>query len=283
MNHRFLILTLLAGVLSAVNVQAQNKDLGALSVVPDKKGENPMPPAGPQDSEAVVKDGLSITLAPAKAVFKAKEPLAFVITLKNVSKEPFMLFDADWAMGYALAIESATASGPWEAHPTFEVQRLPTTASLSKVVQPGATLEIKLPLDKYAYAFTGPQNMTPRPLPYLDPGKYRIRAKHQFIANPVLFLWPHKHWLGKLAAKPVEFTVAADTPDLGPVINKGLPDTLNGLSITVKPARTSFVLKEQLSFTVSFKNVSKKTLLLYDIDETMGYKIEFNGFPACGP
>jgi len=291
--NRFLAVGLAVAVMTTALVIAGTRLIGATApqgpaplvpdkLVPDKKGEKPMPPAVPPISQPVEKNGLSITIAPMKAEFAAKEPLGFVITLKNVSKEAFMLFDADWPLGYALEIIAADG-GPWLPDPSFEVKRMPAAAAQSKTMQPGAVLEIKLPLDKHGYNFGGNQNMLPRPREFLDPGKYTIRARHQFTANKVAFAYPHKHWAGKLATNPVEFTIAAQKPAADV---KGAPDSVNGLSISVKSAKAIYKEndpKDLLTFTVTFKNVSNKTLLLYNIDETMGYKVEFNRVPAGGP
>ena len=257
--------------------------LASVSFVPDKKGENPMPPAVPQVSEAVAQDGLSITIAPAKAVFLAKEPLAFVVTFKNVSKEPFMLFDANAALRYELTFRGVPMGDPWVPVLPTDILRPPFLEGLSKELQPGAAREIKL-LGGIQLGYRGPNDSTPFGRPNLDAGKYSVSLTRKFTGNPALLLWPHRHWVGTLTTKPVEFTVAVyKEPEIAPVINEGLPDSLNGLSIAVKPAKAAYDMKEPVSFTVSFKNVSKKTLLLYNINDTMGYKIEFNGRPTAAP
>ena len=248
---------------------------------PEKKEEKPMPPAVPLISEAVEKDGLSITLAPAKAVFGAKEPLAFVVTLKNESKEPFMLFDADWSRRYSLEIKNVADGGPWL--PTApEIRQLPVVDSVSKLLKPGATLEIKLPLDDYLYAFGGNQNMLPRPLPFLAPGKYSVRATRKFTGNPALIAWLYKHWVGAIATKPVEFTVAAQKPAGDAAVDKAVPDTVSGLSITLAPVKRGFETQEPLAFVVTLKNVSKEPFMLFDAEWAMSYALEIKNVADGG-
>ena len=43
----------------------------------------------------------------------------------------------------------------------------------------------------------------------------------------------------------------------------GGPETVSGLSISVKPGKAAFAVKEQMSFTVTIKNTTKKPFLLY--------------------
>jgi hypothetical protein len=239
---------------------------------------------GPSDKPAAASD-LSMTLTPVKSVFAAKEPLAFIVKLQNVSKEPFMLYQTDRASDYVLEIKSAAGGAPITLSASKAALKR-GEGSGSQFMEPGATLQIKLPLDGYQYSYRRAQDAAPAAHEHLEPGKYTIHVTRKFVPEKSLIDWLNRHWLGTSATKPVEFTVAAQKPAGGAAIDKAVPKTANGLSITVKPTKAIYPendLKDLLTFTVSFKNVSNKTLLLYDIDETMRYQVAFNGVPAGGP
>jgi len=173
--------------------------------------------AQPKASEPIEKDGLQVTVKPAKAVFALQEPLVITLTFENVSKKDFTF------LHHPLGDQRFRATGvepviPWEARWWSDIAILgrPPLCTLAA----GQRLEIRSTLDGkkgegvMGYIFyragQGPRRAADSDK-YLPAGKYLLTVDLFFqaalqgevpVGKPPL-------WVGQLTTKPVEFEVAA--------------------------------------------------------------------------
>lgn len=156
----------------------------------------------PRDSEPVEKDGLSVTVTPAKTKFTSKDPLAFTVTLKNVSREPFMLFESTdfWAW--------KIKAGDWQAQNLRNDIKGPYPPSV--VLEPGKSIEIMVKLDdpfRFEYRWTGENKQVVEPKKSLPPGKYPLVVVLSFkedVRPEQRANYKHRHWTGEIASRPIE-------------------------------------------------------------------------------
>lgn len=156
-------------------------------------------------SDAAVKDGLSMTVILAKRVYSADEPVAFTITLKNVSDKPFMLFDANWTPGYAMQVDQF-----WEAICTKEYLRAAPTMQHSKPLEPDQSVDVPMTINNSLWLFRwkGPQDGTRKGLSHLPVGKHRLTVTRRIQTNPAQGKYTHEQWAAEITSNPVEFVVA---------------------------------------------------------------------------
>jgi hypothetical protein len=180
-------------------------------------------------SKVVEKEGLAVTVTMGKAVFAADEQPKFTVQLKNVSKEPLSLFDADyfwnWTMEFTKTAKEATQRGPWRARMTAidQVRAMPKT----QVLAPGEVLEVSVDLakgDPFEYSYAGIMKDLIRPVARLEPGKYQLVIGISLKENTTLGgNGRAKHWMGEITTEPLDLEITG----LGRQAQQAL-DELNG-------------------------------------------------------
>jgi hypothetical protein len=173
------------------------------------------PASGAKASEPAVKDGLSITVAPAKAAFAEGEMLAFEVTYRNESKKAFRLPDKPalvnyWTFHFETVAENRRYTGR-STLPMGEIVPGQPTAPL----EAGASLLAEAALHKSFRFVSGawPNETNPKDsLGSLPPGRYRVKIEMWF-SDPVDTtgeppVWPDR----AITTNPVEFAVAAVKP-----------------------------------------------------------------------
>ena len=182
----------------------------------------------PSASAATAERGLSVTIQPEKAAFALNERLAFIVVVTNESKRPFRLQNISELGGKPkLVVANFDSAAQWTV---AEV----TTGDGPKSIQlePGksATLHLvvngqiqpqprprPLPIRRNAAAQDvrkpGPNGpfQTQAPLP-CGAGKCRTRLLLEFKADGGQKGQTVPAWVGKIASKPVDFTVTAARP-----------------------------------------------------------------------
>ena len=89
-------------------------------------------PKEPATSKPVVKDGLSISVKPGKAVFAQGEPIALDVTFKNVGKEAFVL--------------AGSRQMRWTPSPGFEFVVTDTASKKQQILRGGTNPMIRAPV-----------------------------------------------------------------------------------------------------------------------------------------
>jgi RNA polymerase sigma factor (sigma-70 family) len=221
-------------------------------------------------SEPAVKDGLSISVTPAKAVFTEKEPLEFTVAVKNVSTDPLLLYDLDDLRSFTVRV------GSWQLAWMGKAQRKPT-AEDSRLIKAGESVALKLRYqDSYLFHWLGPQDKPVPPRNHLPAGKYQVAVSREFTVNPALQEGTKgsRQWTGNIATNPLELEILADRS--GGEAKESQPTMKDGLSVTVTPAKAKFAYTEPLLFTVVFANTSKEALNLLSPEHPQGWKLNFD-------
>jgi len=183
--------------------------------------EEPMKSGEAKPSEPVEKDGLQVTVRPAKDRFGSGEALAFTVTFKNVSKTDFTLLHApeanirqDWFGFRKFHVAGAKQGAAWDARLRDEIaqrfRRLLPATPPPYVLRVGQSLAIVVKLDdQYAFDWAGDALAKPADKA-LPAGKYRLTIDLTFpgaTKNAELADKPPL-WTGELITKPVEFEIA---------------------------------------------------------------------------
>ena len=157
-------------------------------------------PNGNEDKPAV-KDGLELSVMPAKASFGINEPLVFDIVLKNVSETEFKLPGIAYSYRqpqYAYEVVEPTTQGTWRLSLKEALLEL-STISLA----PGQSVTHRCTLPNTWVGTTDGLAAFPHP------GKFqfifRITMKN---AGSSKARW----WRGEMASKPAAFTISAEEP-----------------------------------------------------------------------
>lgn len=169
----------------------------------------PLPPAAdkapekapPRTSEPVEKNGLSVTVTPAKAKFVYGDPLEFTVTLKNVSNKPFGI----------CMVPFETRFGDWKMTPLFD-SKLSYAIILFK---PGEeqSQSVKVELKRYDFRWVGDQTKRVPPVASLPEGKYPLVVDLSYGLPPqgrADGKFAHPLWTGGLTTKPVEIEIVKD-------------------------------------------------------------------------
>jgi RNA polymerase sigma factor (sigma-70 family) len=222
----------------------------------------------PRASEPVEKDGLSVTVIPAKQRFASTEPLAFTVILKNTSDKPFFLLDADYFWDWRIKF------GGWQLTPRFEAERI----HRATVLEAGQERRVEVKLDdrrSFAFQWSEGSKQKVEPVKVLPLGKYPL-VVHPTFANLKQGKGELKHrlWVGELTTKPVEIEVVKEEAG----IKASEPVEKDGLSVTVIPAKQRFTVNEPLALTIVLKNVSDKPFLLCNPGLFWDWRIKFGGW-----
>jgi RNA polymerase sigma factor (sigma-70 family) len=183
-----------------------------LPVLPEQR----TPDDGPQASEPVIRDGLSVTVRTTKAGFVGKEALSFEVTFKNVSRKAVLLNTYGWPVNvgpYTVQIDAEdVVVGPWVAVSQRKIEQRAPIAGDSRRLDAGATLTLRIVLDNDLYDYRGLVDGEMLPQRYLVPGKYHATIKFHFQANPAAKDAKDPHYLGELVTKPAVFAVVEPPP-----------------------------------------------------------------------
>lgn len=158
----------------------------------------------------VVKNGLAVTVRPAKASFAKDEPLNFTVTFKNASNKAFLLYDSDFYYDWDFSFRDVKTRGYWQTICMLVFDRVPPP---SVVLRPGNTREVKVVLNAaFQFRRRGAKKAT-RANKQLAPGTYRLTAKVQLRQHPKAHLMDTRFdwWTGEIKTRPVAFKIAAGT------------------------------------------------------------------------
>jgi hypothetical protein len=197
-------------------------------------------------------NGLQVTVQPEKKTFAGNGPLAFEVTLKNVSEKPFQLNRATLlGGGPKLVISNQKTAAQWTAP---ELGKPSTTAAKTVAIPPGKSVKYTLVVESrfivpVPVPFPGPRPLPPRravpravqPAVLRQPGKRGIAIgapirRRPFVWHPSLpcgqgpcrgrlfleFTAPDAaksktaFWSGKIASGTFDFEVGKPEPDWTP-------------------------------------------------------------------
>jgi RNA polymerase sigma-70 factor (ECF subfamily) len=217
-------------------------------------------------SKPAVKDGLSLTVMPAKAVFTDGGPLEFKVALSNVSPDEFFLPGIDarrLAPHYRIEIKQAGREGSWA--PRFDKKFEENIASVRLAA--GQTHDQLLSFaGEHKYQWTGTDK---EPHAFPAPGQYQL-----FLTVSVTDAGNSKvrWWQGSLVSNPVEFTIAdklmGDAKMSEPVVK-------DGLAIALKLNKPVFAKGERPAFDVILENRSTKAFQLWINFDVLDYPYSF--------
>lgn len=221
-------------------------------------------PAGVQEakaSEPAVKDGLSVTVKPAKAVFAADEALELQVTYTNVGKTPFVLKDADYLWNREVEFEDVQTKLPWVLRPLF---RCITNNTLT-TLEPGKSLEARLVLNpastnyRYEFASPIPDGKVERKQARLAAGSYRVTVGLEFVAEEKAAEGMPRTWAGKIATTPVDFAIADAKPaaEEKPAPPKPqVKDAASGITVTVKDDNRTVIATDAAGKMIWFTDLA---------------------------
>jgi hypothetical protein len=183
----------------------------------------PAPPPGtgadqPKPSPPVVKDGLSLSVKPVKAVFARREPIVLEVTIKNVGKKPITLAGTRFlrwrpSPGLAFVVTDLASKQPRTLNEgTNPMIRAPVRLE-NKTLAPAATLLVRASLDRWSWHMAAaparPGAKGRKVRQYLGPdvlpgGTYTIVVRCKLgegYPKTAVF------WTGEIEAKPVSLKV----------------------------------------------------------------------------
>lgn len=155
-------------------------------------------------SEAAVAEGLSVEVRLVKARIVEGEAPEFVVALKNVSGEPYQLWNATFDWTYSWQI------GNWAAEQRMP-QAVPAGPAARKVLKPGESLEAKVGVGAATYIWVSirPEPMV-RPRTTLPVGEYDVFAIATFDRDGAAGGGgAGRYWTGRVTSKPVRLVVVA--------------------------------------------------------------------------
>ncbi len=192
--------------------------------------------------EAVVKDGLSVAIAPTKAAFAEKERLAFTITYRNTTDKDMWLFNP--ALGFSdgvgfaklgsFTVASVASGERWQLVCQAEITRADRFGWGAVQVKAGQPYETTFTTAHLALA-ASPRALLLPATP--KPGKYRLQVE-LVLGRPEAEDRSHQYWTGTIKLNPAEFEVAAKAEGQPLVIteeaNGKTVDALVGQTIEVR-------------------------------------------------
>ena len=217
--------------------------------------EKPEPPAGdaPKSSEAVTVNGLKTVVTPEKATYEAAKVMKFTVTIKNTTENELTVGSmpkwSDWLIVATNAKKEAFRYSPAIRNHLVPMMKLDA----------GKTLTCTLTLTGWWKPMTADGgNAQGQPLPA---GKYNlvITIDHSLNKDPM--------WIGKIVTSPVEFTVlgAEAGATSAPAPKASEPVTVQGLEVTVTPAKAMFDTDETPTFNVTLKNTTENEVQVGDL------------------
>ncbi|HUG93768.1 MAG TPA: hypothetical protein VML55_23265 [Planctomycetaceae bacterium] len=200
----------------------------------------------PEASKPAAVNGLSITIQPEREEFPANGPLAFEVALTNETDKAFLLYDAKRLGGRAkLVVTNLKSGAQWTVGAAARGPDAKAAARESVAVEPGKSLKVTVVVEPQTRPVPLPR---PRPIPLpqelrrdeagqpaggqganagrriiIAPfppmlpsgtGPCRVRLLLEFGEHPDRdrIRFAHRHWTGRIATNPADFTVAAAQP-----------------------------------------------------------------------
>jgi RNA polymerase sigma factor (sigma-70 family) len=158
-------------------------------------------------SAPAVKNGLSITVAPAKILFAPGEPLEFKVSYTNVGTAAFSLKDADYLWNREVRFEEVKTRLSWSLRPLFRC----STDNAVTVLEPGKTFEASLVLSpaskSYPHVFFSPGDRFERQQARLNLGSYRVTFGVEFADTSKAAEGAPRRWTGQITSRPAEFEI----------------------------------------------------------------------------
>jgi RNA polymerase sigma factor (sigma-70 family) len=229
----------------------------------------PLPPKAERPAKAappaVEKNGLSVTVVPARRDFAVQEPLAFTVTFKNVSREPFFLAEAGYFWDWKI-----TCGQFWQVQPLFDAKR---AYPPSQLLEPGQEIRTEVVLDEkrspFQFKWIGEQEQSVGPRKFLSAGKYPLALDIRLSTDRRAERrgdYKHPHWTGEIATKPVEIEIN----DEG-VISWG--KARNGIRLGISPRSLTVAAdQEAIEITAWFENIGKQDGRVHLWDEIFSFK-----------
>ena len=162
-------------------------------------------------AEAVVINGLSVSIAAAKPAFGEKEHLEFAITYRNTTDKGLWLFNPALAfsddrtfarLGTFVVTDSASGEA-WRLVCVAEILRKARDGDGAYHLKAGAAFATTLSSRFLAFAPVGEHSKAPQ---FLKPGRYRLQAE-LVLGRPEAEDRSHQYWTGRVKLDPVEFAV----------------------------------------------------------------------------
>jgi RNA polymerase sigma factor (sigma-70 family) len=212
----------------------------------------PLPPVAEKaegSSEPVEKNGLSVTVTPARRQFAYGDSLEFTVTLKNTTDKPFGICMVPFAARF----------GDWQLSPLFD-SKLSYAIVLFK---PGEERRetVKVEPQRYQFRWVGKQSRPVAPVQWLREGKYPLVVDLSYGLPPRADAkFAHPLWQGSVTTKPVEIEIVkAD-------ISWGEPR--DGLRMGLSPARMAVGPDdEEIKVSVWYENVGTENRSVMVADE----------------
>lgn len=170
---------------------------------PDPEIRPEIPPA-----QSIEKNGLSVSVRPAKATFVEEEPMVFVVTFMNVSKKDFtFLHTPKYYLDWKFHFRDLDRGSEWLA----VNNRLREGFSRDpEVLKAGTSLEVTVRVDSgFLFKREGPQDGKEGPRKDLAAGKYQLSIEfvcHGATKNVEIARLPEL-WVGEILTKAVPFAV----------------------------------------------------------------------------
>lgn len=157
-------------------------------------------------AKVVVKDGLSVIATPPKATFAADEPIQFTVQFKNVSDKPFMLYEAEYFLGWRICFENRRAKEQWLFRKTIKDRR---EVPVPKTLKPGESMDVPVRLDRNGdFRLQDPQAKADAvELSLLPVGRYVMTVEVDLKGSPAPGKWEFPFWTGPITSQSVEMEI----------------------------------------------------------------------------
>jgi hypothetical protein len=214
-------------------------------------------PEKPRVSKAVVKDGLSVTIQPTKAVFgKDEEPcVEFIFT--NVSQRPFKLARMNYfpeGQAQKADLQDVRTGQSWKGT-YLPAPRAASPAPLAADLAPEQSLKCAAGLFAAPWGSWRWQAKDNGPvLQTLPPGKYRLTFQ---LALQAGFQGKKEdYWAGEMTTSPTELEIVDKLA--------GVAMLKDGLSVTVVTDKDYYARGERPTVTIAFQNATDKPMTFHN-------------------
>jgi hypothetical protein len=151
-----------------------------------------------------IENGLSAFIKPSTDSFRRGESLSFIVTLKNTSTAPYMLFGSQFYHDWVFSIEETTTGATWKAVLEAEFERVYAPAI---TLEPGQEIQRSMKLNLFTFY---PQKNAVTPELFfgqLPVGKYRIIGSRRFVADTSKTVYKFSTWIGEIKSNWTQFNV----------------------------------------------------------------------------
>ncbi len=217
-------------------------------------------------------------------------PFGVEIHVRNVGDKALRLYDAGYDSSWRVVFASKGGGMPRRAG-RFNIwarqSRAPSYVDLRKGAKKVA-VRCTFAGSEWLFAdarATGYEAIRRTSINVLPSGIYTVAASY---GNTDERPWSKGCWIGKVTTGPAEIEITAKGA-AGPAPAKEdtgkAPASVveKGLSVAVRPAKKVFGPKEPLAFDVTFRNVSEKPFLLFDVEFYPWWRYEFTVVGGANP